>query len=134
VSENDKHQSGWYESDEGHAFHAHGKDMSPETLAALKKLADAAYKHLDSLPDGATLDDDEDEEDVCRNCGRVIELVTDTPFCSMCYVMLDDDDDSEEDDLWEDPNEAIVPGTEYLLGEDIQLDEDDPDLENWYDE
>jgi hypothetical protein len=33
-----------------------------------------------------------------------------------------------------DPDEAIVPGTEYLLGEDIQLDEDDPDLENWYDE
>ena len=53
-----KHQSGWYESDEGHAFHAHGKDMSPETLAALKKLADAAYKHLDSLPDDAPLDDE----------------------------------------------------------------------------
>lgn len=95
MSENDKHQSGWYESNEGHAFHAHGQDMSQETLAALKKLADIAYAHLDSLPDDES---EEDDEDVCRNCGQVKELVPDTPFCKICYVMLDGEDDEIDDD------------------------------------
>lgn len=143
MSDNDKYQSGWYESEEGHAFHAHGKDMSPETLAALKKLADAAYKHLESLPDDAPGDDDEDEEeDVCRNCGAVKELVTGTPFCKMCYVMLDDDDNFDEldcddgdcDDL-DEHGDYILKGDGGISDQSIDYMDIDPDgIYDYYDD
>lgn len=43
-----KHNSGWYRSEGGQTFHAHGKGMSDETIAALGKLADAAAAMMDS--------------------------------------------------------------------------------------
>lgn len=43
-----KYQSGFYTDDEGRPFHVHGKNMSEETMDALKALVKAAH---DEFPD-----------------------------------------------------------------------------------
>lgn len=111
MSDNDKYQSGWYESNEGHAFHAHGKDMSEETIAALKKLADAAYKHLESLPDRAPK-----PPTLCEQCGGEFNPLTsyDHALCNSCFMVSD----HMPDDFWEDDDDDFDPEIDTLDGVD----------------
>jgi hypothetical protein len=48
------HGSGWYTSEGGNVFHAHGSNMSDETIKALGAVADAVRKMI---------------EMECPNCG-----------------------------------------------------------------
>lgn len=48
----EKYQSGWYQDDEGHPFHVHGKNMSKGTMDALKVLAKAVHDEFPNLTIG----------------------------------------------------------------------------------
>lgn len=49
MSDKDKNQSGWYQTDDGQSFHVHGQDMPDETIAAISKLADHIGRMLDMV-------------------------------------------------------------------------------------